>query len=138
QHAPQGVYPCAGDDAWIAITVASDDEWSALVAEIGDDSLRDAALASVAVRFERHDDLDKVIAAWTAEQDKFELTHRLQRAGVTACVAAPLRRRLASLAQSSRRRAAPLLAAPLRRRLASLAQWSTPAGRRRTAAAPRL
>ena len=51
---------------------------------IGDDSLRDPALASVAVRFERHDELDKAIGAWTAEQDKFELTHRLQRAGVTA------------------------------------------------------
>jgi crotonobetainyl-CoA:carnitine CoA-transferase CaiB-like acyl-CoA transferase len=84
QHAPQGVYPCAGDDAWIAITVASDAEWAALVSVIGDDTLADPALASVAARFDRHDDLDKAISAWTAAYDKFELTHRLQGAGVTA------------------------------------------------------
>ena len=28
-HAPQGVYPAAGEDAWIAITVRSDAEWRA-------------------------------------------------------------------------------------------------------------
>jgi crotonobetainyl-CoA:carnitine CoA-transferase CaiB-like acyl-CoA transferase len=83
-HAPQGVYPCTGDDAWIAITVASDDEWTALVSVIGDDSLCDPELTSVAARFDRHDELDKTIAAWTCGHDKFDLTQRLQRAGVTA------------------------------------------------------
>ncbi len=84
EHAPQGVYPCAGDDAWIAITAASDDEWTRLVAVIGDDSLGGAELGSVAARFDRHDELDKAISAWTCGQDKFELTHRLQAAGITA------------------------------------------------------
>ena len=84
EHAPQGVYPCAGDDAWIAITAASDEEWSKLVAVVGDDSLRDPELASVVARVDRHAELDKAIAAWTCGQDKFELTHRLQAAGVTA------------------------------------------------------
>ncbi len=84
RHAPQGVYPCAGDDAWIAITVASDEEWAALVSVVGTDALRDPALASVAARFERHDEIDGVIAAWTQGQDKLALTAQLQGAGVTA------------------------------------------------------
>ena len=31
-HAPQGVYRCAGDDAWLAVTVTDDDQWRALAA----------------------------------------------------------------------------------------------------------
>ena len=27
--APQGVYPCAGDDRWLAIAVSTDDQWTA-------------------------------------------------------------------------------------------------------------
>jgi crotonobetainyl-CoA:carnitine CoA-transferase CaiB-like acyl-CoA transferase len=82
--APQGVYPCAGDDAWIAITVASDEEWTALVALVGADALNDPSLRSVAARFERHDAIDGVIGAWTCGQNKLDLTERLQRAGITA------------------------------------------------------
>ena len=83
QHAPQGVYPCAGDDAWIAITVASDAEWSALVAEIGDDCtarrgprLRGRPASSATTNSTRRS------APGRPSTDKFELTRRLQRAGV--------------------------------------------------------
>ena len=33
--APHGVYPCAGEERWIAITVFTDPEWERLVAAIG-------------------------------------------------------------------------------------------------------
>ncbi len=33
--APHGVFPCSGDDRWIAIAIGSDAEWAALVAEMG-------------------------------------------------------------------------------------------------------
>ena len=85
QFAPQGVYPCAGDDAWIAITVADDDEWTRLASLIDVEAVRRPALRSVAARFECHDQLDDTIAAWTRHRDKFELMHLLQGAGVTAC-----------------------------------------------------
>ena len=33
--APQGVYPCAGDDEWIAVAVASDEQWRSLRTLLG-------------------------------------------------------------------------------------------------------
>ena len=35
--APQGIYRCAGDDRWIAITCASEDQWRALAHLAGHD-----------------------------------------------------------------------------------------------------
>jgi crotonobetainyl-CoA:carnitine CoA-transferase CaiB-like acyl-CoA transferase len=84
RFAPQGVFPCIGDDAWVAISVTSDEEWERLVAVIDDAALRDPAFTSVATRFTRHDELDAHIAEWTASRDKFEIMHQLQGAGVTA------------------------------------------------------
>src|SRR5262249_56181850 len=34
--APHGVYPCAGDDRWIAIAVFDDDAWRSLARAAGD------------------------------------------------------------------------------------------------------
>ena len=36
QAAPQGVYPCAGEDQWVALAVASDDQWQSLRSLLGD------------------------------------------------------------------------------------------------------
>ena len=38
--APQGTYPCRGQDQWIALTVANDAQWSALVDLVDDERLR--------------------------------------------------------------------------------------------------
>ncbi len=58
-HAPQGVYRCAGDDAWLAVTVTDDDAWRGLVDLVGGgDGLHDATLDE---RFARHDELDALI-----------------------------------------------------------------------------
>lgn len=84
RYAPQGVYPCAGDDRWVAITVADDEQWRALAAAIGTDVAGDADLATVDGRSARHDELDGIIAAWTSSQDQYDVFHRLQAAGVAA------------------------------------------------------
>ena len=34
--APHGVFPCAGEDRWIAIAVTSNEAWRALVGAMGD------------------------------------------------------------------------------------------------------
>jgi benzylsuccinate CoA-transferase BbsF subunit len=36
--APQGVYPCVGDDRWVALTVADDRQWLALAELLGDEA----------------------------------------------------------------------------------------------------
>ena len=89
--APHNLYPCrspgdAGDggDRWIAITVTSDDEWRALRAEMGAPAWADASLDTNAARLARQDEIDVHIAAWTRDQDDYDLFHRLQRVGVPA------------------------------------------------------
>lgn len=84
-YAPQGVYHCAEKDGWLALTVRTTEEWDALRQAIGDPvALRDPALAEVAERRRRHDEIDAAIAAWTATQPKLDAFHALQAAGVAA------------------------------------------------------
>jgi crotonobetainyl-CoA:carnitine CoA-transferase CaiB-like acyl-CoA transferase len=82
RHAPQGVYPCAGDDRWIAISVTDDAEWHALARCLD----LDAGLAALdrATRQARHEEIDAAIARATLRDDRIALTHRLQQVGVLA------------------------------------------------------
>lgn len=90
--APYGVYPCAspgpaaeGGDRWIAITVTDDDEWRALCGLMGEPSWTQAPeLSTGEGRSLQQDLLDERLAAWTRDQDDYELFHRLQQAGVPA------------------------------------------------------
>lgn len=82
QLAPQGVYPCQGEDRWIAICVQDDVAWRALCDEAGFDE-RLTALD----REERraaHDEIDAAIAGWTSGFEHRELMARLQERGVAA------------------------------------------------------
>ena len=79
--APQGVYPCAGDDQWVAISARSDDEWAALARAIGAAELAAFPLDS---RRARHDELDRRIEAWTRAQDPSAAAETLQGVGVAA------------------------------------------------------
>ncbi len=85
--APQGVYPCRGDDRWCAIAIDNDAEWQSLCRVLGrDDWARDAALADAPGRLARHDELDQGIGAWTAEREAEDVAEILQAAGVPAGV----------------------------------------------------
>ena len=78
EAAPAGIYPCAGEDRWIAIEVRSDAEWGALVRAMGAPGwARDG-------RFADPDALDRRIGEWTSAFDAHELMARLQQAGVAA------------------------------------------------------
>ena len=83
--APQGAYPCAGDDRWCAITVADDTQWQTLVQLMDAPSWAIAPeLAETAGRQAAHDAIDDQIAAWTATQDASDLERRLLDAGIAA------------------------------------------------------
>ncbi len=79
--APQGVYPCAGEDQWLALSARTDAEWAALARVIGASELDTLSLAQ---RRARHDDLDRRIEAWTRTQDPSDAASTLQRVGVAA------------------------------------------------------
>jgi crotonobetainyl-CoA:carnitine CoA-transferase CaiB-like acyl-CoA transferase len=83
--APQGVYACAGDEQWVALSITSDDEWRALVRVLGEPEwARDPELASGAGRRTRHDEADAALTEWFAERDRNETVARLVTAGVRA------------------------------------------------------
>lgn len=83
--APHRVYPCTGDDHWIAITCASDEEWVRLKGAMNNPSwAADHALDTAAGRHRHRKELDKHMAQFTAKWDFLELTHFLQEKGVTA------------------------------------------------------
>jgi benzylsuccinate CoA-transferase BbsF subunit len=78
---PQGVYACAGEDRWVAISARDDAEWSALARAIGAGELASLALQE---RRARHDELDARIEAWTRGRAPADAADALQRAGVAA------------------------------------------------------
>ena len=83
--APHGVFPCRGEDRWIAIAVANDDEWQGLVAALGDcEWARAAALAEATGRIQNIDPLHQRLSEWTRQFDDHELARRLQGFGVAA------------------------------------------------------
>jgi crotonobetainyl-CoA:carnitine CoA-transferase CaiB-like acyl-CoA transferase len=85
--APQGIYRCAGDDRWIAVTCATEPQWRALAAAAGHGEwLADPRFATAAGRMAHHDDLDAGLSAWTREFEPYELMGELQAAGIPAGV----------------------------------------------------
>lgn len=83
--APHGVFPCQGEDRWIAIAVNGDEEFAALCRAIERLELTaDPRFADVIARYTNQDELEKVIAAWSQERDDGEALRALQAAGVAA------------------------------------------------------
>lgn len=85
--APHGVYPCAGQERWIAFEVAGDDEWRALCRALGDPpALLQPRFATHAQRIADQDALDAAIAGCTRSQDAYALMERAQSLAVAAGV----------------------------------------------------
>jgi benzylsuccinate CoA-transferase BbsF subunit len=85
--APHGIYPCRGEDRWIAIACFSDLEWRRLGRAMGDPpAAREPRFASAAGRLAARRELDLLLADWTRERDAHELMQRLQAEGVEAGV----------------------------------------------------
>lgn len=84
--APCGVYQCAGDERFVAITVASDDMWHAMATVLGIEQgpLGATELGTLAGRQRHHDSLDQAISAWASDRSPAEATTTLQRVGVAA------------------------------------------------------
>lgn len=81
--APQGLYACAGEEQWLAVSVADDAQWRALVEVIGDASLaEDDALSNLDGRRAAHDRIDEVIVEWAAGRALDEALDALVAAGV--------------------------------------------------------
>jgi benzylsuccinate CoA-transferase BbsF subunit len=83
--APHNCYRCRGEDNWISIAVADDQEWRALCGVMGRPELaQDERFSSAAARWRNQDELDEIIGEWTMKQGDYEAMHRLQEAGIAA------------------------------------------------------
>ena len=83
--APHNVYPCRGEDRWIAIAVSNDDEWRGLRKAIGEPDWAAAPrYDTVLGRQQNRADLDVQLGRWTATQEAQTLAHHLQQHGVAA------------------------------------------------------
>jgi len=79
---PHGIYPCQGEDNWLAIACEDDQQWQQLCAVSGlEASTEWSALSG---RISAQNQIDQLLASWTTGQDKVELSQRLQQAGVAA------------------------------------------------------
>jgi benzylsuccinate CoA-transferase BbsF subunit len=85
--APRGVYPCRGEDRWIAISVADDDRWAALLNVLGaGQGPHTAQWKHAEQRFAQQDAIDVFVADLTKAWDAHELMAVLQENGVAAGV----------------------------------------------------
>jgi crotonobetainyl-CoA:carnitine CoA-transferase CaiB-like acyl-CoA transferase len=83
-YAPQGVYRCGGDDAWLAVTVRSDQEWERLAELVASPELQSDRYRTDSGRREHHDLIDAEISSWTRVRGKFEAMAALQSRGIAA------------------------------------------------------
>ena len=92
--APSGVYPCAGEDKWVAVTVDSDEAWATL-AELSEWSSIGSAYTShmpalafpsdtLEDRLEHHDAIDHALSAWTRRRSPQQAAAELQALGIAA------------------------------------------------------
>ncbi|MCK9495187.1 MAG: CoA transferase [Dehalococcoidia bacterium] len=89
--APSGAYRCQGEDAWVALAVGSDAEWSGLCEAIGRPELR-GQYATLEARKAAHAEIDLAISEWTKGRGADDAMTVLQQHGVAAGVSADSRR----------------------------------------------
>jgi benzylsuccinate CoA-transferase BbsF subunit len=83
--APHGVYPCAGEDRWIAVVCENDAQWQALCQVMQLPELEcDPRFKSPSARLAHAEELDPIVARWTATLDQYQSETLLQAAGVPA------------------------------------------------------
>lgn len=83
QVAPQGVYRCAGEDEWCAISIQNDEQWRSLIAAMGHPAWAiSPRFDSVVERLKAHDEIDSQIELWTAGLKNTDVEKLLKDVGV--------------------------------------------------------
>jgi len=80
--APQGLYPCAGDDEWCVVTVRGDEDWARLEGVLASG----LDLPTARDRIAQRDRLDALVSAWTSTRAPRAAMAELQAAGVPAAM----------------------------------------------------
>jgi crotonobetainyl-CoA:carnitine CoA-transferase CaiB-like acyl-CoA transferase len=84
-YAPYGCYSCRGEDNWIIIACASDQEWLKIVSLIGESSwAADSKFATKRDRKEHYAELDRNLSQWTRKYSSRQVFRLLQECGIAA------------------------------------------------------
>lgn len=83
--APHQVYRCKGDDKWVSIAVATEEEWKSLCNVMGNPEwTQDPKFEDEYMRWENQKELDQHMSEWTINYTDYEVMHMLQNVGVAA------------------------------------------------------
>ncbi len=83
--APHGAFPARGEDAWVTLSVATEEQWRTLLAAMDSPQwASDARFATPLLRRRNRAALNQRVAEWTARFDRHELARDLQSRGVPA------------------------------------------------------
>jgi crotonobetainyl-CoA:carnitine CoA-transferase CaiB-like acyl-CoA transferase len=86
EMAPHGIYPCLGDDRWIAMACRDERELGLLAKVLNEPELASDRFSTLDQRLQAVDELDQMISAVTATRDAATLAEDLNSAGVPASV----------------------------------------------------
>lgn len=90
--APHGVYRCKGEDRFVAIAVANDEEWERLRQALGSpDWADDERFTDLQGRLANQKEIDRHIEEWTMGRSNKEVTELLQKHRVAAFPALSVR-----------------------------------------------
>lgn len=81
EAAPHGVFPCRGDDEWIAVSVMDDKQWQDFCTAIERPELA-AEYPTLAARKANEDELERLVSEWTARYTPAEAEAILRQAGI--------------------------------------------------------
>jgi crotonobetainyl-CoA:carnitine CoA-transferase CaiB-like acyl-CoA transferase len=85
RYAPQGIYPAAGTDEWLALCADSDAAWRELTRLTGLSTVLPGAESwDVRERAARHDEIDDHLGTWNSGLQASAAADLLQRAGIAA------------------------------------------------------
>jgi benzylsuccinate CoA-transferase BbsF subunit len=83
--APHNCYRCRGDDKWVSIAIATEEEWQAFCKVLGNPAWTgDEKFSDAYNRWENQDELDRLVTEWTVNYTHYEITEMLQKVGIAA------------------------------------------------------
>lgn len=83
--APHNCYRCQGNDKWISICIANDEEWQSFCRAIGNPEwTEDERFSDQLSRWKNQEELDRLVEQWTSNYTYYQAMEILQGAGVAA------------------------------------------------------
>jgi benzylsuccinate CoA-transferase BbsF subunit len=85
--APHGAFPCLGEEKWVAISVATDEQWEAFCRVTGNlDWSMDSKFQTFLRRKQHEEELNRFVGEWTKSYPPEQVMKMMQDAGVPAGV----------------------------------------------------